>query len=247
MENITFKYSIVRFNDKWLYDTSKPFDFLKFISFKGGAMNKKPFLFFIQKKRSVRNDLILSEDELWKGLRKNTRYDINKAKELDIDFESVDLTQKASQKNSQEIIENFIFDYNNFISSKELPIEKLSYSRLFKYRNNIIITKALDKKSSSFLAQHMYFKTNEYAELLYSIVNTSFDNKLTGLANKHLHWNDFILLKSYGVLTYDWGGIAIDGSLPGITNFKLSFGGDDITYNIYNSPLYQLALKLKSL
>ncbi|WBM60752.1 hypothetical protein M5X66_17615 [Providencia sp. PROV188] len=241
MLDLKFNIKFLTIHDKWLYKKSSFCDLFKFVAYKGGNLNKRPFLFITRKKRSVRNDLSLSNESLWLNLRKNTRYDINKAKELDTKFNLINCIDSKENNNSE--IVNFISDYNFFVKNKELPIPLLTDKRILKYRKNLVISKI--NHNNTWLAQHAYLVIDNYAELLYSIVNSQEDNKLTGLANKHLHWNDFLSLKNIGISLYDWGGITIDGSLAGIRNFKLSFGGDDVTYNIYNSPLYQLALNIK--
>jgi lipid II:glycine glycyltransferase (peptidoglycan interpeptide bridge formation enzyme) len=50
--------------------------------------------------------------------------------------------------------------------------------------------------------------------------------------NKYLHWKDILLFKQMNLLEYDFGGIDLE-RVPGISQFKLSFGGRIETVNNY--------------
>lgn len=230
---LSFSVAGITFIDKWCEREYFFWDCLKFVSYKGG-MTSKPPLFFSEIKRSVRNDLSLSKDDIWKGIRKNTRYDITKA--LQQDFIINDSYMDA---------ERFITCYNLFLKNKKLNLEPITLKKIRKYKNNIIYRTIM--LNSDWVVSHCYVFFEGYVELLYSISNSIYDNKTIGVANKLLHWDDLVYFKSKGCIIYDWGGLPLDLSqLPGISSFKLSFGGDDVLYKQYYSPLYRLAYFLKS-
>ena len=64
-------------------------------------------------------------------------------------------------------------------------------------------------------------------------------------ANKLLHWIEIKDFKGRQFELFDWGGINPE-NLPGITRFKLSFGGtSEKCYSyIKISPLFKLFFKL---
>lgn len=230
---VKFNKGFINFTDKWLQSNVNYFDSLKFVSYKGGCEFKSPFyLFFTENKRSVRNCLDLSSDELWAGLKKNTRNEINKISKNNIIFNVNHFSN-----------EDFILKYNRFIEEKRLKLPLLTLSRLEKYGDNIIFTSThLDNK---WLSIHVYLAFDGYVELLYSITNSDIESKQLGMANRYHHWHDLLKFKADMISTYDWGGIAF-GELDGISKFKLSFGGDECTYPIYYSAMYYIALKLSN-
>lgn len=228
---VTFDKGFIKFYDKWMQSKLNFLDCFKFVSYKGGCEFDYKFNpFVIQNKRSIRNSLLLSSDELWSGLKKNTRNEINKVEKLGITFD-IDNYSKV----------DFIEKYNKFIKDKNLQLPLLNLPRLDKYGENISFTSTcLDNK---WLSIHVYFVLDDYVELLYSITNSDIDSKLLGMANRYHHWHDLLKFKSDQIAVYDWGGIAF-GELDGISKFKMSFGGEDNVYPIYYSPIYYSIIKL---
>ncbi|HBN5713163.1 TPA: hypothetical protein L3G43_002463 [Morganella morganii] len=233
MITIKFKYGFIKFKDIWFPHKYSFRDLFGFTSYKGGNF-KNCFGFFKEYKKSVRHDLTVSSDIIWNNIKKNTRYDINKGKQANLltTFDTIGYME-------------FINLYNIFLEKKSLSLQPLNLNRLEKYKNNIKITSIF--KDDTWLSIHVYLYTEQYAELLYSIVNIDIDHKLTGIANKLLHWNDILYYKNNGISIYDWGGLPMDDSLPGISKFKLSFGGQEVIYNIYYSPLYKFTFFIKRL
>jgi lipid II:glycine glycyltransferase (peptidoglycan interpeptide bridge formation enzyme) len=63
---------------------------------------------------------------------------------------------------------------------------------------------------------------------------------LVGRANRWLHWQDMLKLKSMGFTRYDWGGLFADESTPeraGINRFKRDFGGEEIRVYECTAPV----------
>ncbi len=73
------------------------------------------------------------------------------------------------------------------------------------------------------------------ARLLYS-ASRRFDDRetsrLSGTLNRFLHWHEICAYREEGFSTYDLGGIKDDKS-NGITQFKMSFGGDVVKEHTY--------------
>ncbi|MCE7566316.1 hypothetical protein LZS85_09365 [Aliivibrio fischeri] len=224
---IDFSYGFFTFRDYWLSKSCKFIDCMRLVSYKGGV-DFSPLFFIKKDKRSVRNDLGLNESELWSLLKKNTRNEINKIKKDNLQYFVNKIT-----------LDDFVSKYNHFIDIKNLPIARLSHKRLYKYKNNLAFHSV--HNGNDWIAIHVYLVFENYSELLYSITNERIENKISGMANKSLHWFDICSFKSNDINVLDWGGIPLDSSLDGISKFKLSFGGDDVIYSEYYSPFYFLA------
>lgn len=224
---IDFSYGFFTFRDYWLSNKPKLIDCFRLVSHKGGV-DFSPLFFIKKDKRSVRNDLNLTESELWSSLKKNTRNEINKINKDNPKY----LVNKIT-------LDDFVIKYNHFIDIKKLPLAKLSHMRLYKYKDYLSFHSV--HNDNEWIAIHVYLVFGNYSELLYSITNESIENKISGMANKSLHWFDISKFKSTGISVLDWGGIPLDSSLDGISRFKLSFGGTDVIYSEYYSPLYYLA------
>ena len=185
---------------------------------------------------SLHINLLLSEDELYKGLKSNTRNEINRA--INASCEFLDCIS----------IENFVEFYNVFASKKGLkPINTTS---LTKYGANLKITGV--SFQGEMLTLHAYYTDTEtgITTLLYS-ASKRLDNindsllKLIGYSNRFLHYQDILYFKKIGFLIYDFGGIYLgddDRSQVGIAQFKKSFGGEIVKITNYLSFPYLLSL-----
>jgi hypothetical protein len=69
-----------------------------------------------------------------------------------------------------------------------------------------------------------------------------------GVANRYLHFQDMVSLKSKGFVAYDFGGLGDesggDSKIKGINSFKRSFGGVEVEEFNYTPVLIGLAEKL---
>ncbi|PHM68337.1 hypothetical protein [Xenorhabdus sp. KJ12.1] len=230
--NFIFKKIGITFTDKWNSSDIAFTDLFKATSYKGGYTTPPySYLLFKEKKRSIRNNLQDDIEIIWKGLKKNTRNEINKISQQNPSFELNKIPE-----------ENFIIFYNKFVEDKKLNLPLMSKERLRKYKDNITYTSTT--LNNNWCSIHVYLCIGDYVELLYSITNSEMEYKITGMINRFHHWNDFKFLKENKFNTYDWGGIAF-GELDGISKFKFSFGGYETIYPIYYSPLYFITLFFK--
>lgn len=164
-------------------------------------------------------DLNKTEEELLKGFRKNTVYEILRAK----------------REGAYTLIEDdrgaFVKFYNQFAMTKKLP--PLTLKKLKRYGSALVISKvAIDKED---VAMHAYVAdhTSQRARLLYSAslfrLEAENEEKSTiGRANRLLHFMDMIYFKKCGFNEYDLGGYAVntkDPGLAGINHFKDGFSG----------------------
>ena len=54
--------------------------------------------------------------------------------------------------------------------------------------------------------------------------------RIVGIANRYLHKSDMMYFKEMGKTVYDWGGAGLREEVKSITEFKESFGGDELYY-----------------
>ena len=213
-------------------------------------------------------DLNLSEDELFRGIKKSTAYEIRRAEKDGIVF--------AEETN----LETFRAFYNDFAPTKSLGLlGKANLSSMGKF---LTITRAdlarsdpagtdpsaakpamVEAAGGTPLCMHAYLVDPEEsrARLLYSATlvrdGAGVDRQILGRANRRLHWLDMLRFKAQGIRWYDLGGIAhIDeqeGKLAeavtsdtapataGIDAFKTAFGGTAVREDHWDSPLLALA------
>lgn len=177
-------------------------------------------------------DLTQNDDTIFSAFEKNTKYEINRAKNKDgITVRDLVLpTEKQS----------FYDYYAEFSKSKKLPplgereIDLLIDSGMFRIRI------ASDENNET-LVYHTYICTNGRVRLAHSVsmfrANADSARKnLIGRANRYLHWDDIELFKREGYHIYDFGGINPDKTndeTMAINRFKECFGGKPVSE--YNS------------
>jgi len=199
------------------------------------------FGFIWQKAYTAYVDIEKSEEEILSNFKKNTKYEINRAKREGVEY-----------KISNDI--DFFYNYyNEFAKSKNL--ELLNYNTLLKYKDFIVISQAV--KDGEVLSTHIHLldKDNKIAILLYSasLFRKIEDKKLRnliGYANRFLHYQDMLYFKSKGCSIYDFGGYAYgtnDEVEKRINHFKDSFNCIPIERGIYTSWALNLILKFKNL
>lgn len=185
-------------------------------------------------------DLSMEPTELLKSFEKNTQYEIRRAQREGVEF-STDIT-----------LQEFIDFYNVFAETKGR--RKLTVNLLEAFAEKIQLTRAVAKGTC--LAVHFYLCDPEAsrARLQYSATHFRKETdkeiiKLTGYANRFLHFSDMCHFKSLGYRTYDLGGYAhqtTNQELAQINRFKDCFQGRLVEEGDYISiPLY-LIEKIKT-
>jgi hypothetical protein len=220
---ITYNRKIVKIVEYW-FDEDDKFvkpDVVRYIQRSTPVTGIKPKEFY-----TILIDLRENTDVLLSAMRKDTRYEIRRASEKDgIIYEYYDTQEK-------ELIDNFVFFYNNFASKK--GIQKINSKRLIDYalNHNLALSVARSTENSA-QVWHVYFRDNYRSRLLFSASNfressdSSFRNYI-GRANRFHHWQDMMRLKKEGVSIYDFGGWysgSKDQAKLDINKFKEGFGG----------------------
>jgi lipid II:glycine glycyltransferase (peptidoglycan interpeptide bridge formation enzyme) len=185
-------------------------------------------------------DLSKSQEELLNSINTTFKYHIRKGKKLNF-------THSFSFNPSIEECEKLIISFNQFAKFKNiLPINKRRVYALQKTKN-IAFTKI--SKENTDLVTHVYIRDKERVLLMHTFHNIDYNQKqMRGYANKFLHWKDILSFKEMGIKTYDFGGINME-KVPGISSFKLSYGGEIQPVNSYIkvAPIIKPIFKLYKL
>lgn len=168
-------------------------------------------------------DITKSEEFLFSNLKKNCRNEIRKARNSKI------FTYKIINEIREEDLLYFQNYYDTFAKGRGLPF--LNYDKLVSLCNggNIIITYVKHLGYDKPCAMHCYIRDQGRCRLLYS----GSDNEqieVTGLANRFLHWNEFLEFKKLSINSIDFGGISDRNKMNGIDKFKQQFGGKMVTH-----------------
>ena len=175
-----------------------------------------------------------NESEIFENFEKNTKYEINRAKNKDnITIRSLNLPEE------KQLFYDF---YSVFSEQKKLPPLGTRETDLLIEAGKFLIRAAFCA-DGTLLVMHSYILSNNRARLAHSasLFRDSGDNAfrtLTGRANRLLHWEDIVYFRQKGYSIYDLGGINTDktnSETLSINKFKECFGGTVV--NEYNSLL----------
>jgi hypothetical protein len=179
-----------------------------------------------EKTATVCIDLSGTLEALSKGVAKNTRYEIRQAEKLG--------DRIRIERNGPELTDKFLALFNDFVRSKP-EVAAINHSMLRRYEAHADIFMAyLDGNP---VCGHVLLRDVEIgrARLLYS-ASRRFDDRetarLSGTLNRFLHWHEICAYREERFSAYDLGGIKEDKA-DGITQFKMSFGGDVVKEHTY--------------
>lgn len=125
--------------------------------------------------------------------------------------------------------DEFTLFYNRFARLKALAV--IDAAALKRYGDQILFTSAICQGRTMAMHALLLDSATGRVRLLRSANNRFSDpqqRKVTGRANRWLHWWEMQELADSGYSVYDWGGVAPssnDPQLVGINRFKTSFGG----------------------
>lgn len=175
-------------------------------------------------------DLSQNEDSIWANIAKNTRYEIHRAKERDP--VKVETFLERGEKDKQKI-EQYISFFNEFAQSKDRSFIEYPDLAPFFESGTLVIRSCTDTETDEVIVMHAYIVSDNRARLFQS--SSHFRNiddaeyrKMSGRANRFLHWDDILFFKKGELLIYDFGGWYKGNSdleKISINRFKESFGG----------------------
>jgi len=162
-------------------------------------------------------DLSQTENDLWKGLRRALKTQINKADMLGVKIEHV---------NKESDLRGFIWNYNTFARRKSIPqipsaISKLLYKKIFSNETNGNIL--LARYKGKILSGIAVIASADRAIFEWGFNNINIEDKYIPASHK-LHWEVILWAKQKGLRFYDFGGYNTEeGSKYGLNHFKLGF------------------------
>lgn len=226
---IQYKKGILSIDHVWFFSKNdKPFSQKKDVVFFHNISEKtknelesRPKKKFSIIQYSALTDLTLDEDALFSKIRKNVRYEINKANknQIPLIFKTDGITENELQeckniyeKMYQEKGIKAVFNMSFLLKCIEKNSVALSYSIDSQKHINVFHIYLLGEDCARFYYSASLFRQNKESAAL--IAET----------NKALHWRDMLELKKKGIKTLDWGGIHDPKNPNGIDYFKFSFG-----------------------
>lgn len=194
-------------------------------------------------------DLMQDKEVLFSGIKKGTKYEINRAVNKDGNL-------FTSYVPTIDQVGEFKKKFDNFAVSKNIGIANYSKMCMLRANGSLLITYA--SKGEQIETYHVYICDYQVGRvrLLYSLRvladDTSKENRaFSGRQNRALHWKDFELFKEMGFITYDFGGAGThNAAVKAVTQFKQEFGGKEtVEYNgmIGNTLKGKIALRLYKL
>jgi lipid II:glycine glycyltransferase (peptidoglycan interpeptide bridge formation enzyme) len=173
-------------------------------------------------------DLTKSESEIFSKIRKNSRYEITRARSKD---SVICVTLIETGSNDPQKISQYISFFNQFAQSKGRS--KINYTDLEQYieAGNLCVRYAF--LNNDILTMHAYVISDNTARLhqsssLFRNSDNSEYRNMVARANRYLHWDDILYFKKSGLSWYDlggWYGGNENKEQLSINIFKESFGG----------------------
>lgn len=240
---------IVKIRDFWFEEdrnlqAEKGGDYAEYHDIMNLPSNKEGYMGHMSRMTLVSN-LEKSDEEIQSQFRKNTRYEIRRAKKENC-FHRFYLC-KGNNKGTE--VEEEIDGLLHRIDEEHA---KLFLKKGIRTKDEYTFMYSAAKKgmlavSVGFLqngdegAYHVYIVGNGMARLLHSIsvfreTNDNEERNAIGRLNRFLHYMDMVELKQLGFNTYDWGGYSEKEEHKTISDFKMSFGGEKKRlYTVYYS------------
>lgn len=176
------------------------------------------------------SDLLISEEEAWSKVSRTFRNHINRCIKEDRKYEII---CAKDVENRTDIVEKFISSYNQMYSSKgmETIFNKAQFDAYVKEQAVCLCVAYREEEPVVF---HAYIIDDKNVRLWYSCSNFRDDKEGAaeiGRLNKFLHWREMLDFKAQGIEKYDWGGVNFDDpKVKGISDFKVQFGGENVSY-----------------
>jgi hypothetical protein len=200
---------------------------------------------------SIVVDLTRPGDVLFSGLKKDTRYEIRRARERD------SFTYVGWGCPDTKTTEDFCTFYDRFAASKGLPPSNRSRLASASRGGSLTLSTVLDPHGNN-LVWHAYYRLPDRVRLLYSAslyrsADTQAERQRIGRGNRFHHWEDITSFKSVGITDYDFGGWYEGRSDPErlrINAFKEEFGGSIVKQYTWEDGITQrgkFALLLRDL
>ena len=191
---------------------------------------KKPVGKVLREVRTLITDLTLTEEELVAKCQKDCRYQIRRAVR-----ENITVEYKTGAEITAQDIAQFCDFFMAFWKSKGIKDETYE-----KYKEEIetyaaagVFAITCAKQDGEVLVYHTYIVGDTFVRSYQSASQFRREGvsaRIVGIANRYLHKSDMMYFKELGKTVYDWGGAGLREEVKSITEFKESFGGDELYY-----------------
>ena len=191
---------------------------------------------FLYKFTTAVVDLSKTEQELFEGIQPRIRRYIRAAEKQNLEFLVIRHPSPADC--------NYVIDSFNIFAKKKgiLPLTRRWLSAAVK-TGKICFTQV--EQNGTNIITHVYLFDSNKVIYSHTFNHPSLSNeRLRSDANQFLLWKDILFFKEIGISFYDFGGIDVE-HLPGISGFKLKFGGEVREYNRYVKTSYFFFLLAK--
>ncbi len=196
-------------------------------------------------------DLRLTDEKILQQFSQTVRYEIKRSLTDDISMLFYTYKDLRDNFNILEDFKNTFLNYCDICNNQALK-KVYDEQKIRSYIDNecVLLSRAEFPNGKVY---HLYVYDENNALLVYSASDhrkDEIDRNLAGRANKLLHYNDMLFLKSIGLSHYDWGNVASFESPNGIDKFKMSFGGTQMkvySYFVGNSLLGKFLVFSKKL
>lgn len=187
------------------------------------------------------NDLLESEEEIKRHFSKSCKYKINRASR-----EDVTMNVYSSKEITEEQIDEFIDFFGEFWRTKDRQLENRDELKeeLMVYKEKQALFLGAAKVNGDKAVYHVHVGDGYQVRLLHSAslyrqqdeLDSNLKN-LIGMANRALHYEEMKYFKELGYGIYDWGGAGRAEDVLAITEFKESFGGQEVTYHNFEETV----------
>ncbi len=191
---------------------------------------KKPIGKVLRQVRTLITDLTQSEEEIVSKCQKDCRYQIRRAAR-----ENITAEYKVGKEITEKDIENFCCFFIDFWKSKGITDEKYEKYKeeIETYAREGVFAISCAKQNGQILVYHTYIVGDTFVRSYQSASqfrSETINARIVGIANRYLHKEDMMYFKKMGKTIYDWGGAGLREEVKNITEFKESFGGQELYY-----------------
>ena len=215
----------VNFREIWFAEEKSELDGI--ILYRGA---KEPIGNMLRRVRTLVTDLRKTPEELMSACQKDCKYQIRRAER-----EGISASFLCGKDITATDINDFLEFFMEFWTTKggaQETYEKYKEEIETYVREGVFaITKAITDEKT--LVYHTYIVGDDFVRSYQSASLFRQDKaeaRTVSYANRYLHMQDMLYFKNAGKSTYDWGGAGLSDEVKAITEFKASFGGEELYY-----------------
>ena len=193
---------------------------------------EKPIGKVLRQVRTLITDLTLSEEEIVSRCQKDCRYQIRRA-----DREGITAEFKTGNAITEADITEFCAFFMEFWKSKGSNAESGNFEKykeeIETYAREGVFAITCARQNGRILVYHTYIVGDVFVRSYQSASlfrSPDVSARIVGIANRYLHKADMMYFKEAGKQIYDWGGAGLREEVKNITEFKESFGGEELYY-----------------